>query len=80
MISAEQLQGIEAMGKVLAGALPYVKRAGETPASIAGRFLGLGQEQSISSVPKWAWFGVGAVAGVSVALMVVPAIQRRMGR
>lgn len=79
MISPESLQGIEAMGKIAQGLLPYVKRSGETPQSIAGRLIGLGKDEPITSVPKWAWVGVGAIAGAALALKVWPAIQRKVG-
>lgn len=50
-----------------AGALaPIIEKSGQSPLALAGRILGLGTEEMKAGIPKWAWAGVGLVAGATV--------------
>ncbi len=51
---------------VMRGIEPILERTGDTPGQFAGRLLGLGAEQQQAGIPKWAWLGVGLIAGGAV--------------
>lgn len=79
MISPEQLQGLETMGRIAGTALPYLQKHGQGMGALAGKIVGFGKDEGIHSVPKWSWFAVGVVAGTAFTALVVPAIKRRIG-
>lgn len=57
-----------------------LRKTGDTPLSFAGRLVGLGQQEQQVGVPKWAWLGIGLVAGASVAWVFRPDIERFVRR
>lgn len=62
------------------GLEPLLQRTGDTPAEFAGRLLGFGQAEMRAGVPKWAWFGVGMVAGATFMLLYGDRVRRFVGR
>lgn len=56
---------MEGIGKMLSGFAPVLERSGDSPLSLAGKIVGLGNAEIAAGVPKWAWGVVGATAGVT---------------
>lgn len=40
------------------------------PVGLAGKLVGLGQEEIESGVPWWSWLGIGAIAGAVATLAI----------
>lgn len=64
---------------VIRGVEPILERTGDTPGQFAGRLLGLGVDQQRAGVPKWAWFGVGLMAGGALVWTFRDDVQRLAG-
>lgn len=45
------------------GAANAAMGAAGGPLGVVGRVIGLGQDEIQVGIPKWAWFGLGIVAG-----------------
>lgn len=46
------------------------------PVGLAGRALGLGQDELEAGIPWWAWMGIGALAGGIVTYSLRDRIER----
>jgi hypothetical protein len=57
---------------------PTMQSAGG-PLGLVGRLAGLGAEEVEAGVPKWAWFGVGIVAGGIAMYFLRPRIEAFVG-
>jgi len=55
------------------------QRSGESPVALAGRLVGLGAAEQRAGVPKWAWLGVGLVAGGALMWVFGDDLRRRLG-
>lgn len=72
---------IDTLGAVAANMGPrLLRRTGDTPLSFAGRMAGLGAAEQRAGVPKWAWLGVGLVAGASLMWVFRPDLARLIDR
>lgn len=49
------------------------------PMGVVGRFAGLGADEVEAGVPKWAWFGVGIVAGGIAMYFLRPRVEAFIG-
>ena len=49
------------------------------PLGIVGRMAGLGADEIEVGVPKWAWFGVGIVAGGIAMYFLRPRVEAFVG-
>lgn len=49
------------------------------PMGIVGRAIGLGADEIDAGVPKWAWFGVGIVAGGIAMYFLRPRVEAFVG-
>ena len=65
---------------MLGGVQGYMQQTGESPARVLGRVLGMGSEEMAVGVPKWAWAGVGFVAGATTMWVFRDQIRRAVGR
>lgn len=70
------------LGQIAAGLIPVVadRTKGKSPVALAGRVLGMGEAEMKAGVPKWAWAGVGIVAGVTVMWVFGDKIKAVVGR
>jgi len=57
---------------------PAVSRVGG-PLGIVGRIAGLGADELESGVPKWAWLGIGLVAGGIAMYFLRPRVEAFVG-
>ncbi len=60
---------------VARGFEPFLRVTGESPVRFAGRVMGLGTAEMDAGVPKWAWVGVGVVAGAVGMWFLAPALK-----
>lgn len=60
------MDDVEHQMKQVAGALGAAHAAvgvAGGPLGVVGRVIGLGEEEIQAGIPKWAWLGVGLIAG-----------------
>lgn len=72
---------IDTIGTVAATVGPkLLRKSGDTPVTFAGRLVGLGQLEQRAGVPKWAWLGIGTVAGATLMWVFRPTISEFLRR
>jgi len=49
------------------------------PMGLVGRAIGLGGDELEAGVPKWAWFGIGIVAGGIAMYFLRPRVEAFVG-
>lgn len=73
---------VDTLGQIAAGLIPVVaeRARGKNPFALAGRIVGMGDAEMKAGIPKWAWCGIGIVAGVSVMWAFGDKIKSVAGR
>lgn len=57
---------LETLGKAYGALAPVLEKSGQSPLALAGRIIGLGQEEMKAGIPKWGWAAVGIAAGATL--------------
>ena len=58
---------------------PMMDRAGG-PLGLIGRAVGMGGDELAAGVPKWAWFGIGIMAGAAGMYFVKDRVEAFIDR
>lgn len=65
-------------GQPLQGGIAMVNRYGG-PLGLAGKLVGLGRDELQAGIPGWAYFGLGCMAGGTVAFLLRGKLSRLVG-
>lgn len=71
-MNLEELQGFAQ------GADALMRKHKVSPTEVPGRLAGLGGAEQEAGVPKWAWFGVGLLAGGAVVWFFGDAVKDKL--